>query len=74
MVLALQAIENTPKLRKIHSIPGKEMTIIAPLVHQVWEILFKEVHHLLHSWLNIHKKFLTELIKAKDLLQIKSAK
>ena len=74
MVQALQAIENTPKLRKIHSIPGKEMTITALQVHQVWEILSKEVHHLLHSWLNIHKKFLTELIKVRDLQQIKSAK
>ena len=74
MVLVLQAIEITLKLQKILSIPEKEMMITAPQVHQVWEILFKEVHHLLLNWLNLLKKFLIELIIARDLLQIKSAK
>ena len=74
MVLVLQGIEITLKLQKILSIPEKEMMITAPQVHQVWEILFKEVHHLLLNWLNLLKKFLIELIIARDLLQIKSAK
>ena len=74
MVLVLQAIDNTLMFLKIHSTPEKEMMITAPQVHQVWEILFKEVHHLLLNWLNLLKKFLIELIIVKDLLQIKSAK
>ena len=74
MVLVLQGIEITLKLQKILSIPEKEMMITVPQVHQVWEILFKEVHHLLLNWLNLLKKFLIELIIARDLLQIKSAK
>ena len=74
MVLVLQGIEITLKLQKILSIPEKEMMITAPQVHQVWEILFKEVHHLLLNWLNHLKKFHIELIIARDLLQIKSAK
>ena len=74
MVLVLQATDKTPKLQKTHLIPEREMMIIALQVHQVWQILSKEAHHLLLNWLNLHKKFLIELIKARDLQQIKLAK
>ena len=74
MVLVLQATDKTPKLQKTHLIPEREMMIIALQVHQVWQILSREVHHHLRNWLNLHKKYLIELIKAKDLLQIKLAK
>ena len=74
MMLALQAIDNNPKLLKIHSIQEREMMITVPRAHQVWQILSKEAHHLLLNWLNLHKKFLIELIKARDLQQIKLAK